>query len=197
MEVRTSTDSNLIRDQLAVDRGPDADCVPLYLSGSRGSLFKVGLSSYGYTLVTKGVEGMDAALLCHEKELYDHIRGLQGKYVPVCLGTVDLIQPYYYDSGVFKHFLFMSYAGQPVFKYMEQGQGRRRRRDCYRVRRTTQTPCSTLRCRATQCALRCTYWQMYDRGFGTGKGSSSPTSGDYQPQQSKSEEKTDAAEGQE
>ncbi|KAH6981482.1 hypothetical protein EDB80DRAFT_737328 [Ilyonectria destructans] len=111
---------NLISDQLAVDRGPDADCVPLYLSGSRGSLFKVRLSSYGYTLIAKGVEGMDAALLCHEKEVYDHIRGLQGKYVPVCLGTVDLIQPYYYDSGVFKHFLFISYARQPVFKYMEQ-----------------------------------------------------------------------------
>ncbi|KAG4255572.1 hypothetical protein BFJ72_g14906 [Fusarium proliferatum] len=31
--------------QLAVDRGKDADCVPLYLSGSRGSLFKFRLSS--------------------------------------------------------------------------------------------------------------------------------------------------------
>jgi hypothetical protein len=106
----------LIRSQLAVDRGPDADCVPLHLSGSRGSLFKVRLSSHGYTLVAKGVEGMDAALLRHENEVYDCIRALQGEYVPVCLGTVDLIEPYYFDSGVFKHFLFMSYAGRPVFK---------------------------------------------------------------------------------
>ncbi|RMJ01509.1 hypothetical protein CDV36_015742, partial [Fusarium kuroshium] len=44
----------LARDQLAVDRGKDADCVPLYLSGSRGSLFKFCLSSHGYTLVAKG-----------------------------------------------------------------------------------------------------------------------------------------------
>ncbi|KMU78641.1 hypothetical protein CISG_01681 [Coccidioides immitis RMSCC 3703] len=30
----------LIREQLAKDRGPDADCVPLYISGALGSLFK-------------------------------------------------------------------------------------------------------------------------------------------------------------
>lgn len=66
---------------------------------------------------------MHRALLCHEREVYDHIRGLQGKYIPVCLSTVSFIQPYYYDSGMFKHFLFMSYAGQPVFKYMEQVKG--------------------------------------------------------------------------
>lgn len=36
-----------------------------------------------------------------------------------CLGTVDLIEPYYFDSGVYKHFLFMSYAGRPVFKSVQ------------------------------------------------------------------------------
>lgn len=114
---------DLIRSQLALDRGPDADCVPLHLSGSRGSLFKVRLSSRGYTLVAKGIEGMDAALLRHENGVYDCIRALQGKYVPVCLGTVHLIEPYYFDSGIFKHFLFMSYAGRPVFTSVQVNAG--------------------------------------------------------------------------
>ncbi|KAH8651684.1 hypothetical protein BGZ61DRAFT_500921 [Ilyonectria robusta] len=106
----------LTRDQLAVDRGKDADCVPLYLSGSRGSLFKFRLSSHGYTLVAKGVEAMDTKHLRYETKIYDHLRDLQGEFVPVCLGIVDLIKPYYYDSGVYEHFMFLSYGGGPVLK---------------------------------------------------------------------------------
>ncbi len=39
----------------------------------------------------------------------------QGKYVPVCLGSIDLVLPYYYDSGVYVHFMFYSWAGRPLF----------------------------------------------------------------------------------
>ncbi|KAL2887437.1 hypothetical protein HOO65_050558 [Ceratocystis lukuohia] len=111
---------DLVRDQLAVDIGDDADCIPLYISGARGSLFKVRLSSHGYTLVAKGVQKANVALLYHEKDIYDHIRDLQGRFVPVCLGIVDLIGPYYHDSGIFTHFLLMSYAGQPAFKHIRE-----------------------------------------------------------------------------
>jgi hypothetical protein len=110
----------LIRAQLAQDRGPDADCMPLYLSGSLGSLFKVRLSSHGYTLVAKGVEKPDLAHLRHENELYDRLRVIQGKHVPVCLGRVDLVLPYYYDSGVFVCFMFLSWAGRPLFECINQ-----------------------------------------------------------------------------
>lgn len=106
----------LMRDQLAVDRGKDADCMPLYISGSRGSLFKLRLSSHGYTLVAKGVEAIDSKRLCYENKIYDHLRDLQGKVIPVCLGTIDLIKPYYYDCGVYMHFMLLSYAGRPVLK---------------------------------------------------------------------------------
>ncbi|PFH62291.1 hypothetical protein XA68_14286 [Ophiocordyceps unilateralis] len=105
----------LIRDQLATDRGKDADCAPLYRSGSRGSLFKVRLSSHGYTLVAKGVESLDLACLQHEKEMYDRLQSVQGEHVPVCLGTIDLVLPYYYDCGVYVQFLFLSWAGEPIF----------------------------------------------------------------------------------
>ncbi|KAF1814806.1 hypothetical protein P152DRAFT_430801 [Eremomyces bilateralis CBS 781.70] len=110
----------LIRDQLATDRGSDADCTPLYLSGARGSLFKVRLSSHGYTLVAKGVEGLDRALLQHENEMYNRLRPIQGKHVPVCLDRIDLVRPYYYDCGVYVHFMFLSWAGQPLFDCVDQ-----------------------------------------------------------------------------
>ncbi|EER24898.1 hypothetical protein CPC735_014960 [Coccidioides posadasii C735 delta SOWgp] len=104
----------LIREQLAKDRGPDADCVPLYISGALGSLFKVCLSSHSYTMVAKGMESFDLDRLQHENKIYNRLRSIQGKYVPVCLGMVDLILPYYYDCGVFSHFLFLSWGGQPL-----------------------------------------------------------------------------------
>ncbi|KND88093.1 hypothetical protein TOPH_07342, partial [Tolypocladium ophioglossoides CBS 100239] len=104
----------LIRVQLAKDRGPDADCVPLYLSGA------VRLSSHGYTLVAKGVESFDLALLRHENDMYDRVKAIQGKHVPVCLSRIDLILPYYYDGGVFEHFMFLSWAGRPLFECHNQ-----------------------------------------------------------------------------
>lgn len=105
----------LIRAQLARDRGPDADAMPLYLSGSIGALFKIRLSSHGYTLVAKGVEHAYLARLQHENKVYGQLYTIQGKHVPVCLGNIDLVLPYYYDGGVYVHFLFLGWAGRPLF----------------------------------------------------------------------------------
>ncbi|KAK1973778.1 hypothetical protein LZ30DRAFT_609870, partial [Colletotrichum cereale] len=80
----------------------------------------VRLSSYRYTLVAKGVESFDLARLRHENKVYDRLRLIQGKHVPVCLGSVDLILPFYYDSGIYEHFLFLSWAGQPLFDSANQ-----------------------------------------------------------------------------
>ncbi|KAF9872599.1 hypothetical protein CkaCkLH20_09778 [Colletotrichum karsti] len=110
----------LIRTQLAEDRGRDADATPLYLAGRIGALFKVRLSSYGYTLVAKGVETVDLGRLQHEDNIYNQLQPIQGTQVPVCLGRVDLVLPYYYDSGVFEHFLFLSWAGLPLFETIQQ-----------------------------------------------------------------------------
>jgi len=110
----------LLRSQLAEDRGPDADSTPLYLSGSVGSLFKVRLSAYGYTLVAKGVETGNVRRLRHEKEIYDRIRHTQGKYVPVCLGLIDLVLPYYFDGGEFVYFLLLSWAGRPLSRCIDK-----------------------------------------------------------------------------
>ena len=111
---------HLVRKQLATDRERDADCAPLHRSGYRGSLFKVRLSSHGYTLVAKGMEGLDHIHLQHEAQVYRQLHGIQGQYVPVCLGLIDLMEPQYYDSGVFVHFLFLSWAGRPLLDYLDQ-----------------------------------------------------------------------------
>ncbi|KAH8747976.1 hypothetical protein F5883DRAFT_436894, partial [Diaporthe sp. PMI_573] len=104
----------LLCAQLAEDRGHNADATPLYLSGLIGSLFKVRLTTHGYTLVAKGVETVDLGRLQHEERMYKQIHSVQGKHVPVCLGLVDLVLPYYYDGGEFRHFLLFSWAGRSM-----------------------------------------------------------------------------------
>ncbi|KAH7019485.1 hypothetical protein EDB80DRAFT_700935 [Ilyonectria destructans] len=104
----------LIRNQLGWDREQSANCVPLTIPGSVGTLFKVRLASHGYTFVAKGVQSKDIAALRHEEKIYERIQTLQGLYVPVCLGIVDLIQPKYYGGSKFMHFLFLTYAGRPI-----------------------------------------------------------------------------------
>lgn len=104
----------LIRDQLCSDRGPDADCKPLYLEGLRGVLFKVRLSSHGYTFVAKGMRRADHRHLAHESKVYNHLRSLQGQYIPVSLGMVNLQLPYYYHGETYTSMLFLSWAGRPL-----------------------------------------------------------------------------------
>ncbi|KAK3363862.1 hypothetical protein B0T25DRAFT_492773 [Lasiosphaeria hispida] len=110
----------LLRAQLATDRGADADCVTLYLSGAVGSLFKLRLSAHGYTLVAKGVQAEDMEKLQFENGIYNELRTIQGKHIPVCLGLIDLVLPYYYNGGKFRHFLFLSWGGQSLSRCMDQ-----------------------------------------------------------------------------
>ncbi|KAH8653613.1 hypothetical protein BX600DRAFT_440680 [Xylariales sp. PMI_506] len=106
----------LIRSQLAQDRGATVDCAPLYLSGAVGSLFKVRLSSLGYTLVAKGMENENLSRLRHEEEMYNRLRSIQGKHVPVSVGMIHLELPFYCDGGVYAYFMFLSWAGRPLWE---------------------------------------------------------------------------------
>jgi tRNA A-37 threonylcarbamoyl transferase component Bud32 len=116
--LRQSTFLRLIRIQLAKDRGRDADCKPLYIKGSRRALFKIRLYSHGYTLVAKWMEELDRDHLLQERTVYSQLCEVQGSYIPVCLGTVDLALPYYYDFGIYVSMLFLSWAGRPVSQYL-------------------------------------------------------------------------------
>lgn len=92
-----------------------ADCMPMYVKGTRGALFKVRLSSHGNTFVAKGMEEHNTHYLKHEEDMYNHLRPLQGTVIPVCLGSVDLKLPYYYDHGQYTRMLFLSWGGRPIF----------------------------------------------------------------------------------
>ncbi|GBF66275.1 hypothetical protein TMEN_8995 [Trichophyton mentagrophytes] len=117
-KIRPGNFRSLIRTQLATDRGPDADCRPLYKVGSCGALFKVRHSSSGHTLVAKGVESWNLHKLKHEMQIYNKLRSLQGKCIPVSLGIVELVPkyPYYFDEGIYTHMLFLSWAGESISK---------------------------------------------------------------------------------
>ena len=97
----------LLEVQLRQNRS-DA-CQPLGKQGARGALFMVTLTSYGYTLLAKGTVLAFVKDLRHEAEVYRLLMTVQGVYVPVCLGNIDLNKPYYYDAGIcIIHMLLLS-----------------------------------------------------------------------------------------
>ena len=116
--ISMSTFLRLVRRQLAVDRGKDAACCPLFVHGSRGALLKICLTSHGYTLVVKGVETCTLRHLHSEKRAYDRLLPLQGRYVPVCCGLIGLEVPYYYDGVELMHLLFVSWGGKSLAAMM-------------------------------------------------------------------------------
>lgn len=67
-------------------------------------------------LIVKSVEAMDDKYLHHENQIYNHLYNLQEEYIPVCLSLVSLIKLYYYNSGIYKYFMFLSYSRQPVLR---------------------------------------------------------------------------------
>ncbi|KAL8659045.1 MAG: hypothetical protein Q9202_007308 [Teloschistes flavicans] len=99
---------NLLRDQLTKDL--DHDCEPLGLYGARGYLFRVTLASHGYVFVAKG--STRSSYLRHEGKIYEHLKTLQGKAIPVHLGNINLIDRYYLDWHPIKHFLLLAWGGE-------------------------------------------------------------------------------------
>lgn len=101
----------LVKHQLRTDTGPNADCMELSLSGAYATLFKIRLSSHGYTFVAKAVRAFDSTMLSEELTRYDNIRDLQGDVVPVSLGIVELDLAYRSGTLVLSHVLLLSYGG--------------------------------------------------------------------------------------
>ncbi|RMZ90424.1 hypothetical protein DV736_g2345, partial [Chaetothyriales sp. CBS 134916] len=87
-------------------------CMPLGLQGSRGALFKLTLTGYGYTFVGKGTVSSYVPDLRREGRWYRQLDKLQGDAVPVYLGNIDLTRGYYLDLDVnIVHMLLMSWGG--------------------------------------------------------------------------------------
>lgn len=110
----------LIRVQLAGDRGADADCILLYVKGSRGALVKIRLSLHGYTFVAKAMKQVDRSHLLREASIYSKLHSLQGSRILVCLGVLHLDLLYYYDRGMYTSMLILSWAGYSLYQYLNK-----------------------------------------------------------------------------
>jgi hypothetical protein len=115
--------AKLILRQLAED--PDNGCEPLGKQGARGALFRLTLDWYGYTFVSKGTVTAFEANLKHEGLVYEHLDKAQGELIPVYLGNISLVRPYFLDVGVrIIHMLLMSWAGEQARKDLMLAMGR-------------------------------------------------------------------------
>jgi hypothetical protein len=115
--------AKLMLRQLAED--PDNGCEPLRKQGARGTLFKLTLESYGYTFVAKGTVTAFKAKLKHEGLVYRHLDEVQGELIPIYLGNISLVHPYFLDFGVrIVHMLLMSWAGEQARKELMITMGR-------------------------------------------------------------------------
>lgn len=104
-----------IRHQL--EENLDHGCEPLGKQGARGALFKLTLDSHGYTFVAKGTVEAFIPHLKHEGRIYRHLASSQGDLIPVYLGNISLVDPYFLDFGVrIVHMLLMSWAGEQAQK---------------------------------------------------------------------------------
>ena len=106
----------LLREQL--EQSLDDGITPLGDGGARSVLFKVTLLAYGYTFVSKGTAQAFVEDLEHEAAVYQRLRPVQGVYVPVFLGAIDLrsmSKIYYYDHRVYVvHMTFLSWGGLSI-----------------------------------------------------------------------------------
>ncbi|KAE8549038.1 hypothetical protein EYB25_007553 [Talaromyces marneffei] len=114
-QLNTAMLIKLLDRQLSQDPDPHKElgCESLHVHGSRGALFKITLWSHGYTFVGKGVpiDFIDCAK--REEMIYSHLREIQGQYVPVVFGGLDLRRPFSYDGiAMMVHLTLMSYAGR-------------------------------------------------------------------------------------
>ncbi|RAL58170.1 hypothetical protein DID88_002341 [Monilinia fructigena] len=114
-QLNRQTFLTLLHQQL--ERNRDDDCYPLGIQGARGALFKITLTSHGYTVAAKGTVRAFAKDLQHECEIYERLKKIQGVCIPICFGNIDLAHPYYYDIGVqIVHMMILSWAGERLDK---------------------------------------------------------------------------------
>lgn len=126
--IEPSAFAHILHKQLAGSR--DVDCEPQYIGGARGHLFKLTLSSHGYTVAAKGTDASRVRYLRHEATVYERLRSLQGKHIPVCLGAIDLALPYHYDGKVIVHMLLLGWAGTAISRKINEDN------QCHLVRQT-------------------------------------------------------------
>ncbi|KAH8431010.1 uncharacterized protein LDX57_008671 [Aspergillus melleus] len=90
-------------------------CESLHVHGKRGALFKITLWSHGYTFVGKGVPMEFVNGLKHEELVYSRLASVQGTFVPVFLGSLQLHRPFSYDGiAEIVQLMCMGFAGRTL-----------------------------------------------------------------------------------
>ena len=103
----------LIRQQLSEDL--DTNCKPVGRPGACGVLFQLRLQPYGYTVAAKATPVYLAHRVKREAAIYEHLRPIQGTYVPVYLGSIDLEVPYLYEGIAYLvHMMLLSFGGKRI-----------------------------------------------------------------------------------
>lgn len=93
----------------------NVDCETIGIHGSRGALLKVTLSSHGYTVPAKCTVPEFRDHLRHEAAVYDKLHPIQGIYIPLYLGSIELAHPYSYDGIAYlQHMMLLSPSGQSL-----------------------------------------------------------------------------------
>ncbi|KAK2757291.1 hypothetical protein FQN54_004805 [Arachnomyces sp. PD_36] len=88
-------------------------CESLHVHGTRGALFKIILWSHGYTFVGKGTPMEFVDGLKNEELVYSRLTPIQGTFVPVLLGSLQLRRPFSYDGiAEIVNLMCMSFAGR-------------------------------------------------------------------------------------
>ncbi|EAW11094.1 uncharacterized protein ACLA_067310 [Aspergillus clavatus NRRL 1] len=120
--LNTKTLIKLLDRQLSDDPDPNSElgCESLHVHGTRGALFKITLWSHGYTFVGKGVPIDFVECARREEMMYSHLRAIQGQFVPIVFGGLNLRRQFSYDGiAMMVHLTLMSYAGRNLARQHE------------------------------------------------------------------------------
>ncbi|KAJ5111776.1 hypothetical protein NUU61_001406 [Penicillium alfredii] len=105
--------ASLLKVQL--DASLDHYITPCGDLDSGGAPLRVSLMPYGYTFIGKGTPDELRDQTRREAEAYQVLHSCQGSAVPVCLGTIDLLQTYFVHPGIcVTNMLLLSWAGEPA-----------------------------------------------------------------------------------
>ena len=106
----------LLKEQLDQDND-DEGFESLDRSGWAGALFRVMLISHGYTFVGKGTVAPLIRVLHKEAQIYGRLEEIQGRAVPVYLGSVDLPRIFWLTSTIaIEHMILLSWGGEEAWR---------------------------------------------------------------------------------
>ncbi|POS81562.1 hypothetical protein DHEL01_v200079 [Diaporthe helianthi] len=85
----------------------------LNFASGHTQMIKLRLHDSGHVLLAKAFMPSDIRTMQRESRFYTHLRHLQGRYIPVCLGTIELPLAQAFNRGGFRFtgLLLLSWAG--------------------------------------------------------------------------------------